>query len=325
MASELVPDPYALLWYLNPVPAHAPTLRAADPARIRDRPPPNPEPTRTRRTTADSGATPGPDAGRRSRPRRRPTDGSAPRNVSCSSTASTARCVAVTGAAPGGSSIGVTVEEVGRGPDRVVAYDVVLGRLVEHPAPRLRGDTRLARVGVHDVGGGEHPAVVGTTGPRPVGVDAAAAVDEHRAAAVLVVAHQPVALRQPGRREQQRRRDVREGVGLVGPDVDELRRLAARGARPARHVGLAVARDRATDLAEPHREAPRGHGACGRSASRRRSWRTPVGYFLRFCSMYAEALPSWSDGISVPSIWTFGVPGTPLSTNAPAELAVQPK
>ena len=51
----------------------------------------------------------------------------------------------------------------------------------------------------------------------------------------------------------------------------------------ARHVGLALARDGATDLAEPDGEPPRGHaGLRGGSTS---SVMRRVGYFLRFASM----------------------------------------
>ena len=58
--------------------------------------------------------------------------------------------------------------------------------------------------------------------------------------------------------EQQRRGDVRQRVGLVRPDVDELRRTAARGARPARHVRRGPGVDRRHRAATPRREVPGG-------------------------------------------------------------------
>ena len=105
-----------------------------------------------------------------------------------------------------------------------------------------------------DPGGRQHPAVVGATGRRSVLVDRAALVDEHRAVAALVVAEEDVAAWQARRREQQLGGDVRQRVGLVGPDVDELRRRAARGAAAARHVRAALPRQRRLHHAQPRRE-----------------------------------------------------------------------
>src|SRR5207248_651679 len=78
-----------------------------------------------------------------------------------------------------------------------------------------------------EAGGGEDPAVVGAARPRPVLVDGALALDEHRAVPLLVVAEQDVAAGPARSGEEQLRRDVGQGVGLAGFDVDELRRRAA--------------------------------------------------------------------------------------------------
>ena len=124
---------------------------------------------------------------------------------------------------------------------------------VEAPAADLRRDGRLALVGL-DAGCREHPAVVGAARARAVLVDRAPVVAQHRAPAVLVVPEHHVSLRAPGRGEAQRRRDVRERVGLVGFDVHELRRRAARGARTAGHLGLRLAAQDRLHAGEPHRE-----------------------------------------------------------------------
>jgi hypothetical protein len=52
---------------------------------------------------------------------------------------------------------------------------------------------------------------------------------------------------------------MRQGVGLVGADVDELRRTAARGAPAARHIRSTFAADRA-----PHGDQPGGEIASGK-------------------------------------------------------------
>ena len=66
--------------------------------------------------------------------------------------------------------------------------------------------------------------------------------------------------------------DVGQRVGLVGPDVDELRRRAARRAAVARHVGIPLAAQRRFHLGQPRREAA---GAQRRRSPGPRSWRRP--------------------------------------------------
>src|SRR5205807_7730292 len=144
----------------------------------------------------------------------------------------------------------------GSGPDGGVAAPVVVGREAEPPPPGLAGDRRLAVVLGVDVepGGGEDPAVVGGARLRAVLVDRAAAVDEHRAVPPLVVAEEDVAAGPAGSGEHQLGGDVGQGVGLAGPDVDELRRGAAGGAPAAGHGGGRLVAQGRFHAAQPGRE-----------------------------------------------------------------------
>ena len=92
--------------------------------------------------------------------------------------------------------------------------------------------------------------------PRPMLVDRAPIVDEHRAMTALVVSeHELVGLLRRGKSSS--RRDVGEGVGLVGPDVHELRRPATRGAAVARHVGVVLAAQRRLHRTSHDEKSPR--------------------------------------------------------------------
>jgi len=75
--------------------------------------------------------------------------------------------------------------------------------------------------------------------------------------AALVIAHEHVALRHPRGREQQGRWDVGQGVGLVRPDVHELRRRAAGRAVTAGDDRVVLAVNRGLRLGKP-----RGEPAC---------------------------------------------------------------
>ncbi len=184
---------------------------------------------------------------------RRPVSSFRPRNTSTSSTARTARPVAESV----GEEVVVLGEVPGRRPHRVVLDVVDLGREIELPALRPSGDGGLGLVVEVDPGRGKDPAVVGAARPGPVLVDRAGALDQHRAVPVLVVAEEDVAPWQPGRREQQGGGDVSEGVGLVGPDVDELRGSAAGRAPVARHVRVAPAGKGALHPGQPGGEVAR--------------------------------------------------------------------
>ena len=92
----------------------------------------------------------------------------------------------------GGGLVVPLPERHGRRPHRIVAVMVGRRRVGEPPAPSAPGDGLL--VGV-DAGSREHPAVIGTARARPVLVDGAPAVDQHRAVASLVVAEHDVAAR----------------------------------------------------------------------------------------------------------------------------------
>src|SRR4029079_2046423 len=97
---------------------------------------------------------------------------------------------------------------------------------------------------------------------RTVLVDRADVVDQHRTATAFVVAHHDVPFRQERRREQQPRVDVGERVRLVGADVYELRRGAARGALAARNIGALFPGDRRLHARQPRGEftgGNRGH------------------------------------------------------------------
>ncbi len=147
---------------------------------------------------------------------------------------------------------------------------VGLGGVAEAPALHPSGDLGLVGVVDAQAGGGEDPAVVCATRPRAMLVDRALVVDQHRAMPSLVVADDDVAGRQSGCREQQLGRNVGDRVGLVGADVDELRRGAARGAAVARHVGSVFTSDRALDLDHPRREVARRQVAVGVHAGARK-------------------------------------------------------
>lgn len=68
----------------------------------------------------------------------------------------------------------------------------------------------------------EHPAVIRAAGDGPVLVNGARIIDEHGAVPVLVVSHQHVTFRQSWCREGQLARDVRQRVGFVRSDMNEL-------------------------------------------------------------------------------------------------------
>ncbi len=126
-----------------------------------------------------------------------------------------------------GYRVGRLVLQVVSGPGtRGVVGGFRFGRGIgESPSTRLRADGRLVwfRCGVDlDASGGQHTTVVGPAGSRPVVVDRAAVVAQHRTTAILVVAHHEVTIGKAGCRKKQRRGDVPQRVGLVGVDVYEL-------------------------------------------------------------------------------------------------------
>jgi len=75
--------------------------------------------------------------------------------------------------------------------------------------------------------------------------------------AAVVVAHQHVPGREARRREEHLRRDVRQRVGLVRRDVQELRRRAAGRAVTAGDDRVVLAVNRGLRLGKP-----RGEPAC---------------------------------------------------------------
>ena len=132
------------------------------------------------------------------------------------------------------------------------------------------GDRILVVIVRVEAGRREDPAVVGAAGPRAVLVDRAPLVDQHRAVAVLVVADQHVARGSRGAGNSSARRDVRERVGLVGPDVDELRRRAAGGAAVAGHVRAVLAAEGAARSRPATTRSRRPAGRCRRARSQSR-------------------------------------------------------
>ena len=148
------------------------------------------------------------------------------RNTSWTSTASTASCV-------GSAGTGVAPRRVRRSSrlrraDSTAACSARASAsgFSEAPAAGPVGDGHLGCARL-DPGRGEDTAVVGSAGAGPVLVDRAAALDQHRAVATLVEAEQHVPVGPAGSREEERGGDVRQRVGLVGLDVDELRRACS--------------------------------------------------------------------------------------------------
>ncbi|MCU1359457.1 MAG: hypothetical protein JWN99_746 [Ilumatobacteraceae bacterium] len=116
----------------------------------------------------------------------------------------------------------VVIEESSGGTNTIVLLPIGVGRMAEDPTCRAQPDGRLAVIDVH-VGRSKHSAVVGTACSGAVLVDRAAIVDQHRTVAALVVTHQDMTARQAWSGERQLDGDVRQCIGLVGFDVDELR------------------------------------------------------------------------------------------------------
>src|SRR5436305_12677375 len=110
------------------------------------------------------------------------------------------------------------LDEVGGGVHGVVLGSIVCSRKREAPATGPLADVVLV-VPWFESSGRKDPAVVGATGARPMFVDRAGVVDEHRATTALVVAEEHMTAGQPRRRKEQLRIDVRQRVPLVRSDV----------------------------------------------------------------------------------------------------------
>src|SRR3954453_9539612 len=159
-------------------------------------------------------------------------------------------------------------------PDRVVMRLVVRTWMPESPSLSLVADVDLVVAGF-DPGSGKNPAVVRTARPRPVLVDRAGVVDQHRAMTLFVVSEHDMTAGQPRRWNQQVGIDVRQRVGFVGPDVNELRRSAARRAAPARNVGGRLTGNSRLPFLKPRREMPRGQRCRGGHAEILHGYRAP--------------------------------------------------
>lgn len=131
------------------------------------------------------------------------------------------------------------LDELRCGPNRSQA--TLIGNCLEPEPPPAGtvGDRRLVGILERDTRGREDAAVIRAARSRAMRVDRAAAVDEHRATTAIVEAEHLVTRQSRGRREQGVR-DVRKDIGLVRPDVDELRRGAAAAAVPAGDVRVAL-------------------------------------------------------------------------------------
>ena len=128
------------------------------------------------------------------------------------------------------------------------------GSVVEPPPGSTPADLYRHVLVVLKPCGGQDAAVVGAARPRAVLVDGAAAVYKHRTVPSCVVAEHDVSVRESRGRREKLGRDVGEGVVLVGGDVDELRRRAARRALSAGDVGNTAAADGAAHVPEPARK-----------------------------------------------------------------------
>ena len=166
------------------------------------------------------------------------------------------RCTGRSGAPR--KKVGVLLQVRGRRSNGVEPGPVSRGGEVELPASRLSFNQSPVAAVDCEPGSGKAPAVVGAAGSGAVRVDRARVVDQHRAMTALVVSEQDVAVGEPRRREPEFLGNTGERVGLVGFDVDELRRGSARGAASARHVGRVFATDRALHLGHPRREVASG-------------------------------------------------------------------
>ena len=136
-------------------------------------------------------------------------------------------------------------------------------RMVERKSPLTYTLCHVRLGGRNHPGRGEDPAVVHPARARPVCVDRAAAVHQHRAMAALVVPEQGMTLWQPRRRKEQFLRDHCQRLSLVRRNVYELRRPAARRTTAARYVRGARATQRSGHLAEPRSELAGGNALCG--------------------------------------------------------------
>ena len=87
---------------------------------------------------------------------------------------------------------GLFAEERRRGPDRVVLVAIGLTGIAETPTSHLSSDFDLAVVDEFDARRRKAPAVVHAPSPRPMLVDRAFVVDQHRAVPSLVVAQDNV-------------------------------------------------------------------------------------------------------------------------------------
>ena len=135
----------------------------------------------------------------------------------------------------GGQQVRVVAHETRRGNDGSALRAIHRVGELESPLPRAFGDGGLFGVVELDTTRGEDSTVVRAARTRPVVVDRARAVDEHRAVTSLVVSEHHVTGGPARCREPQIGRDTGEGRDLVGGDVHELRRRAARGTGPTGH------------------------------------------------------------------------------------------
>src|SRR3954471_20903340 len=126
--------------------------------------------------------------------------------------------------------------------------------MIEPPAADARRD--LGGIG-YDVRRREHAAVIGAAGARPVLVDGAPAVFEHRTVAAVVVPHHALPGREARCGKEHVARDDGERLPLISADVDELRGSAAGRALAAWDIGVTLAAEGSPGVGEPVAEAAR--------------------------------------------------------------------
>jgi hypothetical protein len=90
------------------------------------------------------------------------------------------------------------------------------------PSANALSDQHFAVIVGFQASSGKHSAVIGATGPWSVFINRAAIVDQHWAVSDLVEAHQHVPFGQIWCGEEQRCGYVRQRVGLIGTDMNEL-------------------------------------------------------------------------------------------------------
>lgn len=107
------------------------------------------------------------------------------------------------------------------GSDRLVLDPVGLAGITELPTFGLASDQDFVDI-AGEPGSGKDTAIVRAACPGAMRINRTLIVDKQRAVSCLVIAKKHLASRQTRRRKQQLRGNVRERLGLLGLDMNEL-------------------------------------------------------------------------------------------------------